>query len=75
MTKDWLLRRVLRSEVDVEVGLLHEGWVNLRAKLQEGDELWFFSTPIEDWKHMCGRSGYSIVRNGDIVASCITIMN
>lgn len=43
--------------------------------MQEGDELWIFSTSDESWKHLAGRAGISLVRDGQVVSSMVTKMN
>ena len=39
-------------------------WIRFKAKFKEEDELWFYSSPKEDWDHWCGEEGYALVRNG-----------
>lgn len=80
--KDWLVRNV--SVADVEAGF--EGgdrpceewlkeWSRLKAAMQEGDELWEYSSPPDSWEHLCGRAGYAVVRGGEIVDDILTMMN
>lgn len=75
MTKDWLLKKVTRSEVDAQLGMDRPRWLELRSMLCEGDELWLFCSSDESWYKRCGRSGYSIVRDGVIIKSLITMRN
>ena len=56
-------------------GFKHQEWMSLKEKIQEGDELWEFSSPKYCWVHRAGRAGISIVRKGEIVDSIITLMN
>jgi hypothetical protein len=57
----------------------HE-WVETRwnpfiASMLPGDELWRFRSPNRTWANMAGRAGYSIVRDGKVIRSLITLMN
>lgn len=58
-----------RRRVWLAFGHANAGWLALVAKMQEGDELWTFDSPLETWENLCGRTGYSIVRDGEIIAS------
>ena len=49
--------------------------LDFKSKIQEGDELWRFSSPQESWEHLAGRAGICIVRDGEITDSLVTIMN
>jgi hypothetical protein len=46
-----------------------------KAKIQEGDELWKFSSDKQSWDHYAGRAGYMITRNGKTVAELVTLLN
>lgn len=53
-----------------------ENWRwDFRTHIQDGDEWWEFSSPAHSWKHLAGRAGIAIVRNGEIVTSRVTKMN
>ena len=89
MQKDWLVERVediitleekhrVRGDSripDVPFGFLNTAWTKLKAQMQPGDELWEFHSGKESFAKSAGRAGYSIVRNGVIVASLIVRMN
>jgi hypothetical protein len=47
----------------------------LRAKMVEGDELWTYSTPAEDWANLGGRGGIALVRGGKVVDHVQVMMN
>jgi len=59
----------------VPLGFYNHHWKTLKSKLQDGDELWQFTTPKESWINMCGRAGIWIVTDGEIAEYFITIMN
>jgi hypothetical protein len=44
-------------------------------RLQDGDEIKAFSSPLETWRIMIGRAGIAIFRNGRAVTRLITMMN
>jgi hypothetical protein len=48
---------------------------SLIAKMQEGDELWSFRSDPESWENRAGRSGTSVVRNGEVIHSIIDMMS
>ena len=78
---DARLRRVTPSEAEranvvngVTFGHIHDDWERLKAKLAEGDELWYFRTPDETWRAVpnCGLEGYAIVRQGTLFDLILT---
>jgi hypothetical protein len=56
-------------------GYLNDQWEAMKAKLQPGDELYRFSSSRESWAHLAGRAGIALVRQGNIIATVITMMN
>lgn len=75
MTKDWLVKRVSRAEVDAELGMDNVRWVEIRSSMLDGDELWQFCSPTDYWKALCGRAGYCVLRGDEIVDYVLTVMN
>lgn len=89
MHKEWLTKKVSleQAEIDymeqddrissepVPFGFFNHQWNELKSELQEGDELWLFSSPKTSWMNMCGRAGICIVRDGKVVSSMVTMMN
>jgi len=59
----------------VPFGFSNSEWRELLAIMQDGDELWTFSTSNESWDNMAGRAGVSLVRGGKIIDSIVTRMN
>jgi hypothetical protein len=50
--------------------LYDEQWLQFRDLMQEGDEIWYYKTPIETWTEwfpLCGREGYVLVRDDKII--------
>jgi hypothetical protein len=89
MTKDWLQARTTLEAAEQEnlvqdarlgptaipFGYQHDAWVRFKALMQDGDELWTFSSPPEFWEALMGRAGLCIVRKGDVVASLVTMLS
>ena len=59
----------------VPFGFSNHEWLELLAEMQDGDELWTFTTSVESWDNMAGRAGISLVRNGKEVTCIIRRMN
>jgi hypothetical protein len=89
MFKAWLQERVTPAEAEarhmvkidklgpdpVPFGYENGNWRFFLSKAQTHDEIWRFTSPAEYWEKMMGRAGYSIVRDGEIVDSIVTLMN
>jgi len=77
----WLGSKISAEEAeqefaDPEIAVeFRELWHTFRAQLDEGDELWTFSSPVETWMKLCGRAGFAIVRGGRVVKTIITKLN
>jgi hypothetical protein len=50
-------------------------WNPFIAEMAPGDELWRFRSPGRTWANLAGRAGYSIVRDGKVIRSLVTLMN
>ena len=89
MQKEWLTQKTTRLEVEalhtisipelgplpVAFGFQNAEWLEFIAKMQDGDELWRFTSSAGSWEHLCGRAGIALVRRGEIVDSIVTVMN
>lgn len=51
------------------------GWKELKAKLRQGDELYFYKTDSESWRELRGRMGYLAIRQNEIIGIALTLMN
>jgi len=49
--------------------------ISLITSMQEGDELWSFSSDQASWENRAGRSGSAVVRDGEIVHSVFDMMS
>jgi hypothetical protein len=54
---------------------IHERWLQFKSQMRKGDELWTFRNSDKEWVELCGRKGFCIVRNGEIVAGFITLLS
>lgn len=50
-------------------------WEPFIAQKTEGDEIWEYSTPREEWNQLMGHAGYALVRDGTIIDILTTRMN
>ena len=48
---------------------------DLLVRMQEGDELWNWSSPSITWRARMGRHGIALVRNGRVLTEVVTGMN
>lgn len=56
-------------------GRLQGQWEQMKSQMAEGDELWSFVSPLDSWRHLAGRAGVALVRNGEIIGHLVTRMN
>jgi hypothetical protein len=87
--RDWLQKRLTVAEAEaahmvrndwlgpdpVPFGFVNGKWRALLAEMQDGDELWAFSSSQESWARLGGRSGIALVRHGEVVRAVVTKMN
>ena len=84
--RNWLLSIVSVEDIDAWQAaraksgprprdLLQTEWQMLKAKMLPGDEIWYFSSDPESWRHLAGREGYALVRDGDVIGAIVTGMN
>ena len=59
----------------VPFGFINEEWKELLKQMQEGDELWEFESPPETWENLAGRKGIALIRNCQVIAYIVTLMN
>lgn len=50
-------------------------WESLKSRMNAGDELWYFCSPPETWRHLAGRAGVALVRDGKVIETLIVLMN
>ncbi|HTV43403.1 MAG TPA: hypothetical protein VMF08_22765 [Candidatus Sulfotelmatobacter sp.] len=86
MHKEWLKHKVTREQAEAEntfedsrlgpagipFGFQNAQWRKIVMMMQDGDELWTFSSDGKSWQMLCGRAGISLVRGGEIVDSIVT---
>jgi serine/threonine-protein kinase len=73
-------RRVTVAQAEAENGPVPFGhvnaqWRSLLAQMEEGDELWEYTTSPESWRRYAGRAGIMLVRNGRVVDGIVTSLN
>jgi len=80
--KEYLRRKATVAEWEAEhlvdgipFGHCNREWEALKAKMEPGDEVWFWSSDEESWKRMMGWEGMALVRRGEIVDSFLTAIS
>ncbi|HLV81572.1 MAG TPA: hypothetical protein VKT32_14895 [Chthonomonadaceae bacterium] len=75
----WLYQQVSLEEIeksaDLPVPADSAAWTAFLAQMRPGDQLWYFISPPDTWRHLAGRLGYVILRAGQQVAQMIIMMN
>ena len=66
---------VAEFEAEHKFSKTNHQWQELLSKMQDGDELWSYSTSADSWKHLAGRSGIRLIRGDKVVANIMTKMN
>lgn len=56
----------------VPFGFRHDAWVEFKARMLDGDELWEFDGPTEGWLSRFRSKGILLVRNEEVVATFVT---
>jgi hypothetical protein len=58
-----LKRRVSPDELE------DEDWLQFKAQMQQGDEIWYYRTPPDTWTGfpLSGREGYALVRDEKVI--------
>ena len=79
--EEWLLDEidmaVLAEEYDdneMPENEWHE-WKRFKSLHEDGDIIRVFSSPQDYWNSLCGRAGYALIRNDQIVTTIITEEN
>ncbi|HCN37890.1 MAG TPA: hypothetical protein DIS94_09280 [Bacteroidetes bacterium] len=83
MTKDWLTKKITIEKALEDSKIKNangeyepdENLKTLISKMEEGDELWEYSSPLHSWKNLVGRGGYAIVRNGEVIKYYNNVMS
>ncbi len=87
-TTEWLKREMTVAQVEAErhsegqtAGTTEQSewfearWTKFKDQVEEGDEVWEFSTPRRYWNVGFGYAGYAIIRRGVAAAIFTTKMN
>jgi hypothetical protein len=82
MDKQWLDQKLTITEIEAAhtgdgkpFGRLNPEWEQMKAHMIDGDELWSFKSPPDTWRHLAGRAGIALVRDGEIIRNLVTLMN
>jgi hypothetical protein len=72
---DHIVRNEGLGTEPIPFGFDNGSWRKLVTQMQQGDELWQFVSSYDSWKNYAGTAGYELVRNGETVATIITLRN
>lgn len=79
VSSEWLTQRVEDAPTSFEAGmpdrsalLTRMAWQKLKGHARAGDELWAFANPPSTWRKLGKRTGYAIVRGGNVVETVLT---
>ena len=50
-------------------------WKAMISKMQDGDELWEYTSPAEMWEILAGQDGIVLVRDGKVIDDLLLVMN
>ena len=82
MDRSWLDKKLTIPEAEaghqyngLAFGHMNAQWELLKSEMIEGDELWSFNSPADSWRHLAGRSGIALVRNGEVIQALLTMMS
>ena len=84
--QSWLQDQITKEEAEAEnmveidgqkvpFGYTNFTWLKLMAKMQDGDKLYAFRSSDDSWEYLAGRQGIALVRDGEILADIVTLMN
>ena len=71
----WKKTTVDELEAKKIVRKSNECWQALKSRMTEGDEIWQYTSPAEDWANLVGEAGIALVRNGEIAEIMMTLHN
>lgn len=53
-------------------GMRANNWIDFKSRITEGVELWNFSSDALSWGSLCGRAGYALVENDEVIDTFTT---
>ena len=57
------------------LGGCNNRWQEMKKMRRKGDVLYFFRSPPDTWQSLCGREGYVLIRDEEVVFTLITTIN
>ena len=65
-------RALTEPVLHLPFGYENDKWETMKALVEDGDELWQYSTPEWTWGAFVGCAGIVLLRNDDIIAEFVT---
>lgn len=56
-------------------GMRSSDWESFKDRIDEASEIWSFSSSPLSWSCLCGRAGYALVKDGEVIDTITTVMN
>jgi hypothetical protein len=72
---DEKMKRFLKDRAEQHQRWVQTEWNPFVGQMLLGDELWRFCSPEDTWANLAGCAGYSIVRDGVVLDSLVTLRN
>ena len=73
---DWLTAQMSIDEIQADCPWYRtDGAFGPGVRWQEGDEVWRFSSPKEQWQALAGRGGIALVRQGRTIGWLVTVLS
>jgi hypothetical protein len=63
------------DNIPTPFGFINHQWEELKAKIKEGDKLYYFRSGKNSWNNLCGREGYALYRDDEEIDSIVIKMN
>lgn len=60
---------------DVPFGYNNYQWCSIQKMMKQGDRLYEFRSPKKSWENYAGKEGIALVRDGEIVADIVILLN
>ena len=62
-------------EEPIPFGKMNTFWKGFKSKIQEGDKLYLYRSPIRNWFRLAGVEKFILERDGKVIASHIVASN
>ena len=64
-----------KNTVEIQENKCLQLLLNMKSRVQPGDELWLYRSPEIEWQKLQGREGVCLKRGNKIIDNVVTFMN